>query len=588
MARVIYEGPLPAGDRGARHTLRAMTWLTKAYASEPQVEAAALEAAKGAKDRIELAERVRSWVEREIRYQLDPPGNEQVCIPRVTLELGYGDCDDQSVLVAAMLHRLGVPWSEIAFVLVATDRGNFSHVVAALKVNGAWLPLETIGLATVGREYPFGAWPELYQRTEIHPLEGGNEGRSRKMACTACKVQQGLGSLSAPLEVAAALSLYQRERTPANARAIKRTLQKHGYQISGLGFLATALAVAGPVMQATGSMGTAGQVASGGILSAVGDFFGGIFGGGVKVGAAPCKRGQVMIEGESYDTDSMTDVTGAPLAYYGCGEIGKHDSYTFMHDHERFSPSRGKPYPSGICGTIDPRFGMILGTFKNGMRGWGNHHLDHAQNVAKSDTDKARNIAAWSAANVYYKHLERTRRVRVPFLDGRNGGGPNNAPCAYTKVMAAVEKHVDQLTPQDWEALIKWEAVPEWLARERGGIAAGGATSMGASVGASLASKDAFTLALEAALGTEAAKQALGPSVDPELVRTILLGQQQPANNPNAPAPTQTYAPAQTRSNTTVQTNAPAEKSSSSASKLAIGATIASVALTAASLFLKR
>lgn len=61
-----------------------------------------------------------------------------------------GDCDDRAILTQSMLESLGY---ETRFVLVrGPKRPDYSHVYSEVKVDGQWVPLDTIFNGTGGRE----------------------------------------------------------------------------------------------------------------------------------------------------------------------------------------------------------------------------------------------------------------------------------------------------------------------------------------------------------------------------------------------------------------------------------------------------
>jgi transglutaminase-like putative cysteine protease len=57
----------------------------------------------------------------------------------------YGDCDDAAVLVAALLHALGIP-ARFKAISRAPD-GSYQHVFTEYKMGDAWIPLDTTSLA---------------------------------------------------------------------------------------------------------------------------------------------------------------------------------------------------------------------------------------------------------------------------------------------------------------------------------------------------------------------------------------------------------------------------------------------------------
>lgn len=76
-----------------------------------------------------------------VRYVKDPVGLELVQAPERTLEIGQGDCDDKSTLLAALLMATGHP---ARFTVVGFRGGPFSHVLVEAKSGKRWVPMETI------------------------------------------------------------------------------------------------------------------------------------------------------------------------------------------------------------------------------------------------------------------------------------------------------------------------------------------------------------------------------------------------------------------------------------------------------------
>lgn len=85
---------------------------------------------------------LHAFVRDHIRYTNDTRGVETVQTPQATLELGIGDCDDKSILLASMLECIGRP---SRFVAVAFgDPPRYSHVLVETLLGKSWFPLETI------------------------------------------------------------------------------------------------------------------------------------------------------------------------------------------------------------------------------------------------------------------------------------------------------------------------------------------------------------------------------------------------------------------------------------------------------------
>jgi transglutaminase-like putative cysteine protease len=84
---------------------------------------------------------LHKWVVRNIQYVRDIDGLETLQTPLKTLEYGQGDCDDQSILMAALLRAVGFP---ARFVAIKVDQfGPFVHVFSEANLGTVWFPLET-------------------------------------------------------------------------------------------------------------------------------------------------------------------------------------------------------------------------------------------------------------------------------------------------------------------------------------------------------------------------------------------------------------------------------------------------------------
>ena len=74
------------------------------------------------------------WVRNNITYRLDPNGLETIQRADVTLELGYGDCDDFCILLSTLLECCGY-WT--AFCALGFDEpGLYSHVIVLSQLVG--------------------------------------------------------------------------------------------------------------------------------------------------------------------------------------------------------------------------------------------------------------------------------------------------------------------------------------------------------------------------------------------------------------------------------------------------------------------
>lgn len=85
-----------------------------------------------------IAEAVYQWMKTNIQYIRDPHGIELIQSPLKTIEYGYGDCDDQSILAASLLSSLGIP---SRFKVVKANPSNpdgYSHVYVQYFDGRSW------------------------------------------------------------------------------------------------------------------------------------------------------------------------------------------------------------------------------------------------------------------------------------------------------------------------------------------------------------------------------------------------------------------------------------------------------------------
>jgi len=77
----------------------------------------------------------------QIRYVNDIDGVETIQTPVQTLKLRAGDCDDKSLLLAALAASIGF---STRFCAIGVRGGGFSHVMMQARMGEGWLNCETI------------------------------------------------------------------------------------------------------------------------------------------------------------------------------------------------------------------------------------------------------------------------------------------------------------------------------------------------------------------------------------------------------------------------------------------------------------
>jgi len=92
------------------------------------------------KDWTEEVNRIFEFVRDRIRYVRDVRNVETLQTPEKTLEFKQGDCDDKSMLLAALLESIGHP---TRFVAIGFKPGHYAHVYVETKIGANWIGLET-------------------------------------------------------------------------------------------------------------------------------------------------------------------------------------------------------------------------------------------------------------------------------------------------------------------------------------------------------------------------------------------------------------------------------------------------------------
>jgi transglutaminase-like putative cysteine protease len=173
------------GDNAIIATIRAMQALVygRGGVKSPDVRVAALEAVKGVERGQAEIESVFNWVKEHIEFRGEHA--ETLQEPRVTLQLGAGDCDDHAMLVSALAASLGF---RTRFRTVATPSSpeDFSHVFAEIedKKTGQWIPVDS----TVGSSYAGWAPPNATRSQDFRIL-----GQQEQMSLQTVAVWIGIG-----------------------------------------------------------------------------------------------------------------------------------------------------------------------------------------------------------------------------------------------------------------------------------------------------------------------------------------------------------------------------------------------------------
>jgi transglutaminase-like putative cysteine protease len=133
---------IPSGLGGTRATVREMSKLARAGMHSPEIRQLATAIIRRTPEKNYGAEarELARWVQKNIRYTRDPVELELLTPAEKLIEIGYGDCDDMAILLAALLGAVGI---RSRFRLVSTRRaGSYQHVYVEARTADGWLPLD--------------------------------------------------------------------------------------------------------------------------------------------------------------------------------------------------------------------------------------------------------------------------------------------------------------------------------------------------------------------------------------------------------------------------------------------------------------
>lgn len=142
----IYRGQLPKGYAGTKKTLAYIIGLVKEGAKDFDVRQTAIdilfEHGIRPKDYLGEIRALFEWVKNNVRYTRDIHRVELLHTARRMLELRAGDCDDMTILLAAMLKAVGHP---VRLALVGFNprrKELFTHIYLEAFCKGLWIPLD--------------------------------------------------------------------------------------------------------------------------------------------------------------------------------------------------------------------------------------------------------------------------------------------------------------------------------------------------------------------------------------------------------------------------------------------------------------
>jgi hypothetical protein len=144
---------LSEGKRGIIETVSLMRQLVEQYKTDPEIRGTALSlvAMCREKDPVGEIEAIFYFVRDCIRYVMDVYAVETVHTPDQVLKIRQGDCDDKSVLLAALLESIGY---ETAFKVTGYHGPDYEHVYVFVRGYGLAAHLDATEPEPAGWEAP--------------------------------------------------------------------------------------------------------------------------------------------------------------------------------------------------------------------------------------------------------------------------------------------------------------------------------------------------------------------------------------------------------------------------------------------------
>ena len=165
-----YRTPLLSGESGTAQTVALMRNLIDDATTDPEFVRFAVDMVRGVPAYHDMAEAqaVYDWVKQNIRFTKDPISKEKLYPPRELLKIRAGDCDDISMLIAALLFALGYPARLVTIAADPNQPEEFSHVYVEAEVppgSNVWIAVDA-----ARSDSQFGVEPPNYFRKRAWSL----------------------------------------------------------------------------------------------------------------------------------------------------------------------------------------------------------------------------------------------------------------------------------------------------------------------------------------------------------------------------------------------------------------------------------
>jgi Transglutaminase-like superfamily len=178
-------------ESNTAQTVARMAQYAREDSQAEIVRAAAYAATAGATSAREIAERIFAWIKAHVQFRedhiaaamagIEDPLEAEVLIRPVDLlamPMPQGDCDDFSMLTAAMLRAMGVPSQFVTVAAEADMPDVYSHVYVEAQLDGVAVPIDSSHGPRVGWSVPpkgkTRRWPvEVMPPSTLNAIDWG-------------------------------------------------------------------------------------------------------------------------------------------------------------------------------------------------------------------------------------------------------------------------------------------------------------------------------------------------------------------------------------------------------------------------------
>lgn len=150
--------------KSATHTRTLVRRCAQVYGAHPLMQVFVVRrvlrpAGVEPRDLVGAARAIHAWVTRHIEFHNE--SGEQVKTPGCVLRVRFGDCDDRTGLVAAMLESIRIPWRLQLLARRVDGRLRPFHIWPQARISGRWWDLETSDRAARFGEHPVALMKRL-------------------------------------------------------------------------------------------------------------------------------------------------------------------------------------------------------------------------------------------------------------------------------------------------------------------------------------------------------------------------------------------------------------------------------------------